>query len=107
MERSKFVAAVLAFTLSLCLVGSAFAEEPADQQTITSANGQMLNSHPQIPQNVLGPAVLWHLVVSNGYQGLSYGSWIDGVAASTPGPLTLSKSVNGLEQLYRDTHCKI
>lgn len=78
--------------LSLSIVGSVFADEPSSQESIISESSNLETSNEDY--GVSMASVLWYSVTNNGYQGLSYGPWIDGVSGAGKSTLTLSKSVS-------------
>ncbi|MFJ7407027.1 MULTISPECIES: hypothetical protein [unclassified Lysinibacillus] len=101
--------------LSFSLVGTAFASESVSQETETiipestqiendSTVGEVVNTSPEISLEDYGiqPMYLWNTVISNGYQGLSYGAWVDGVSGSGAATLTLAKTV-GVSNTFSGT----
>ncbi|MDP9700732.1 MULTISPECIES: hypothetical protein [Paenibacillus] len=90
--KKKMTVIALTAVFSLSLGTSVFAQEvPSQDATSESIN---LQNIPTREGGEITTLALWNVVTNQGYQGLSYGAWVDGVSGPGPGTLTLSKTVS-------------
>jgi len=91
--KKKMSAIALTAVLSLSLGTSVFAQEVPSQESI-SESSNLQNIPIREGGEVSTLAALWNIVTNQGYQGLSYGAWVDGVSGPGPGTVSLSKTVS-------------
>lgn len=104
--NKKLISMLFTLMLAFFLVHPEFADASSNQESNITNSSQVERSlavgevDNRFQESLIGNSELvqplssiWYLVINNGYQGLAYGPWINGVSGPGVATLRLSKSV--------------